>query len=519
MNQIGNILRKDIKQLRLEILASLAVLALFDWVEPIGWAESVEYQRFTIVASLLAALVCASWGILILRVVQTERLAGLNQFWTTRPYEWPKLLAAKCLFLLLFLYLPITLSQMLLLHLGGFAITPNAPLILVDLVLLTSLLVLPVLCVALVTTSFGQAALVMLGTAAGLLVLVSLASAGTAGSAFRRGDLQPRFLAPLEIGIAIALLVAAMLQQYSRRKTRDTLVLFGVMVVAVVLPQIVLPGRSVAVTGFAAPSGNAPVAIAFDPNPKRWFGKPVTPGPRDTIVLRVPLAFSGTPSGTSFDSEGERIHLKGTDGYVWESAWQQGDGIFMQYILRQHLREDDGPFTDISIPKPVWERLGGGQVSIGVEFAVAQLQDMPPYKSTLTTDDDHVPGLGYCRLDLGFPNLRCRTVFGEPPYFNIDTYWSGGDRPEMCEPQPTNLAPASASVGRVMPGMVPFTVAVSPVHMNEVGIFDQDNPAKRGRLCPGTPITYAGKQVVRRLQLTMPETTIALKDYVRSRSR
>jgi hypothetical protein len=513
MNQIGNILRKDIRQLRLEILASLAVLALFDWFEPNGWAESLEYERFTPVARLFAWLVCASWGILILRVVQAERLAGLNQFWTTRPYEWPKLLAAKCLFLLMFLYLPLTLSQMLLLHLGGFAVAPNVPLILVDLVLLTSLLVLPVLCVALVTTSFGQAALVMLGTAAAWTALAFVSS--VAGGARGNVDLQPRFLGPLQIGIALALLAAAMLRQYSRRATRDTLVLFAAMVVVVVLLQTVLPGRPVAVTGFAPVSGDVPVAIAFDPDPKRTFGRPVSANPRHTIMLRVPLALSGAASWTSFDAEGEKVHLKGADGYVWDSPWEVGAGI-----LRRNLgSEKDGPYAAISIPRPVWQRLGGGKVSIGMDFAFAELQDMPPYRSTLTTEDDSVPGLGDCRLDVGFPMLRCRTVFGEPQYFTIDTFWSSGESPEMCEPSPKNLVPVSGSIGRVMPGMVPFIVTVSPVQINNANIYDFGNPAKRGRLCPGTPVTYGGKRVMRRLQLKMPEATIALKDYVRSRDQ
>jgi len=172
----------------------------------------------------------------------------------------------------------------------------------------------------------------------------------------------------------------------------------------------------------------------------------------------------------------------------------------------------------IAVPKPVWERLKGAEVSIGVELAVAQLEDMPPCHSTLTMDDDRVPGLGYCRLETDFPAIRCRTVFGEPPYFTINTVGSGKS-PDVCDAEPKNLVRAAGSFGRVMPGMVPFIVAVSPVHMNTVWNIDNTtgNPASRVWLCPGAAVTYVGKRVVRRLQLRMPEATIALKDHVRSR--
>ncbi len=66
-----------------------------------------------------------SWIFLTLRVVQGESLVGDQQWWTTKPYEWWKLLLAKELFLLVFVSLPLFLVQLFFLHHAGFSIFSN----------------------------------------------------------------------------------------------------------------------------------------------------------------------------------------------------------------------------------------------------------------------------------------------------------------------------------------------------------------------------------------------------------
>jgi hypothetical protein len=126
MNQILHIFRKDVRHHWLEICAALAALALYAWHEPALWAPqqgySIGFQTF--VWSLLPALVPIAWCFLIVRVVQGESLVGDRQFWITRPYEWQKLLAAKFLFVLAFVNLPLFIADLILLQRAGF---PPAP--------------------------------------------------------------------------------------------------------------------------------------------------------------------------------------------------------------------------------------------------------------------------------------------------------------------------------------------------------------------------------------------------------
>ena len=121
MNQIVNIFRKDVRHLRLELLASWALMLLLDLLIPKSWVGFQPGDRPPAVAvQVLTLLLFASWVVLIMRLVHGERLAGLNQFWTTRPYVWTSLLTEKAVFVLLFVYAPMLLSQIFLLYRGLF---------------------------------------------------------------------------------------------------------------------------------------------------------------------------------------------------------------------------------------------------------------------------------------------------------------------------------------------------------------------------------------------------------------
>ena len=83
------------------------------------------------------ALVPVSWWLLISRAVHAEALVGDRQFWITRPYEWKSLLAAKLLFLAIYIYASILLAQCALLRAAGFHPLSYMPGLLYNLLLLT----------------------------------------------------------------------------------------------------------------------------------------------------------------------------------------------------------------------------------------------------------------------------------------------------------------------------------------------------------------------------------------------
>jgi len=493
MSHIVRIFRKDVRQLRLEVLASLSVMVLFDIFEPRSWNDFVVTTVEGMASMAFAILLCIAWVILIIRLIQTDRLPGLNQFWTTRPLEWWKLLAAKGLFLLAFLYAPLMLSQMVLLHLGGFAVAPNLPLILLDMVLLSAVLVLPLTSLAAVTSSFGQTVLALLGT----LVLLVVFVAGMLGR-----NLEPRFLASLQLGIVVAILSSAVVYQYRWRATRNTIVLCAVTVCLLIFTQGLLPGSSLSVEGYDRSAQGAPVSIAIDSSPQPGgyafnSGKPSIP----TIILQVPLVVPSIAPGTSFSLEGQKIHLEGTDGYVWESHWENATMVLSQDIFGG----SDRPYTVIAIPRRVYDRLGGGTVRVHMEFAVAQLQEIPAFQTVVSAERVMVPGLGSCAFNEEWGTIGCRSVFGQPTNFAVSTFRARG----RCEASPSNL-PSHGQIGHESTRESRMTFGISPVTVS--GVKFESQVQAWGPLCAGTPVSYVGKRFERRLQLQTPTATISLKN-------
>src|SRR5512146_3310756 len=101
MKQILHIFSKDVRRLWIEILLLVAAAALFAWVVPKGWRSGDLYviNPFEGISRVVYLVLPLSWCLIIGRLIHGETLVGDRQFWLTRPYEWPNLLAAKVIFI------------------------------------------------------------------------------------------------------------------------------------------------------------------------------------------------------------------------------------------------------------------------------------------------------------------------------------------------------------------------------------------------------------------------------------
>src|SRR5205807_2024067 len=59
------------------------------------------------------------------RVIHAEPIPGDRQFWVTRPYRWQSLLAAKMMFIVAFVHIPLAFSQMVIVGRAGFPVAAN----------------------------------------------------------------------------------------------------------------------------------------------------------------------------------------------------------------------------------------------------------------------------------------------------------------------------------------------------------------------------------------------------------
>src|SRR6266536_3025901 len=105
MRQALHIFGKDVRYLWREICLVLGLAAIFAWTNP--WWMTI--------------LLLAAMSYLIARLIHAEAIPGDRQFWITRPYRWKSLLAAKLLFMLTFVNLPILLAQFGIVAAGGFS--------------------------------------------------------------------------------------------------------------------------------------------------------------------------------------------------------------------------------------------------------------------------------------------------------------------------------------------------------------------------------------------------------------
>jgi hypothetical protein len=498
MNQSINILRKDAYLLWPEITISIVLLALFTVIEPKGWVVGPPMLlSMAALANVLTLALCMSWAVMMISLIQAERLVGLNQFWTTRPYEWPKLIAAKCYFLLALLYLPLVVSQAILLHLAGIPVPESIPAMLHNLLLLTIALVLPICCAAAITRSIGQALLALLAFGA------MLAGIEFYATSFR--TLAPHALVSTQIGIAAVLLIAALANQYRYRATARSLFILTLAPALIVLLQAVLPGTPLAVQGYATPGARSPIAVQFDMDPQRATGSPLSSAPNARPLLHLPLLVSGVASDSSIGLDGHKLTLVGADGYRWQTPWLAESGMIGRGSGDAARSSAVTAYSEFEVPREVYARLAGGPVLVRIAFAVVPFGDQPATHSTLSVAENAVPGLGSCALDESYSYLSCRSAFHQPPNFIIQTERRLGP----CKDEAARTEPATGEMGDSRAPALPH---ISPVVVNSVRL----STLRPGFLCPGLPIDYVERRMAGRVKVETPAASLDLKRYVGS---
>lgn len=216
MRQALHIFRKDVRHFRWEVgitLAALLIATILTARLAVTLVAGGDLIPRAVRSQLSSLLVPVMWWYLIARLVHDERIPGDRQFWVTRPYRWPSLLAAKALFLLVFVHLPLLAADIYIVESFGFSLPEQLPAILFRQFLLAFAFEIPVAGIAAVTTNITQFLLVQLG------LLFALACAGILG-------LMPyglRSLAWVRDDSVVALLSTAALTivvwQYATRRT------------------------------------------------------------------------------------------------------------------------------------------------------------------------------------------------------------------------------------------------------------------------------------------------------------
>lgn len=510
MKQIPHILAKDARHLRIEILLSVAVTVAFALACPASWRAAIEMHSYTsgatysvfgaqILVPILELLVPASWWLLISNLIHGERLVGDRQFWLTRPYEWKKLLAAKLLFLLVFLYLPLLIAQCWLLSVAGFSPLSYVPGLLFNLCLISGFLVLPLIAIAAITSNFARMTLVILGVLLSIVALLAMTY---------RINLATMTL-PWEAGVDVALLVglcgAAIAWQYSTRKTRASILLLVAIPVLCfglgefIVPSQVLVDRSYPLSDSVA---GAPAQFSYSPSAINNPAISAARLPRE-VSIQIPLDVSGIASGSVVMPDAIRTTVETAGGFRWSSDWQH---IFVRKIAP----DDKTEHVSFDMPLAVYDRLKSTPLTVHITLALAQAQAGWVTSVSLPAGSFSVPDFGVCspqaeRTDPGeIGGISCLSALREPHLTQIELV--AHNKFSTCDAAQPNSGVRNVTwQGSLDSWPAQFGLA-SVKFPYGIGPMSADYAGDAGsylHLCRGTPITFTRYDVSRRAQVAV----------------
>lgn len=519
MKQIFAIFLKDARRLWPEILASLAMVAALVYSYPHGWrsasyGHAVSFRPLGLFshttdlwASWLLVLVPVSWLILIARMVHTEKLVGNTQFWLTRPYEWPKFLAAKLLFLACFLYVPFVLAQCMLLYEAGFQPFSYMAGLHLNLLYVTFILVLPFLAISTLTPSFGKLTLVLLGIilfiAAITIAYSALPSDLTFGGASRLSGMLSAALFTGGCG-------AVVLVQYARRRTHLAWLLIGATALLLAIVALVDPDRWLMGSYYPVYASNngVPLQLGLLNNSQ---AQPSVSGAAEKgdVVVTLPIQILGIPDNDTVVPVALKASIQSSSGARWQSQWQS------TYNGRLLPGASD-TLVYFRMRRAVYDQFKSTSITLSLAVAVDEAKATTSNQLSLQVADFSVPGVGICRLppQIGFfPGfINCRSAMRLPPLTYVTGRWVEGDCPARPADDGTILG--SGWVGTLDDDPAQFgitSVWQSTVSLTNSGYehrYDEKKPQRH--LCPGSKLTFTSYRQVSSEQLNLTLTDFRL---------
>jgi hypothetical protein len=266
-----------------------------------------------ILLQLLAPLAC--W-FLAVTLIHEERLIGDEQYWLTRPYSWKDLVAAKALFLVVFVNAPLFLCQFAAVAAAGLSPWEWLSALLWRQVFFSIFFIMPAVALGAVTRNLGQVVLT------GVVIL-------TAGQALS-GNQFPDwggFDWIRDCGAALVMAVgtaAAVVLQYTRRRTALARgMVAGTLVLAAATAYAPVWGGAFAIQKLFFPGrlGGLP-HLSFDES--RAGVHPMSYGrfssDPDGVRLEIPLRVDNVLPGARLGADWTSVGIDGPNG-AWRSGW------------------------------------------------------------------------------------------------------------------------------------------------------------------------------------------------------
>ena len=491
-----HIFRKDLLHLWPETLVVVLLFVAFAWTASSAWLHTQAAIASTLLGGFLKIfLMPVSWLVVITRLIQDESLVGDRQFWTSRPYHWAKLLAAKLLYLFVFLYVPFFLMQVFLLKHAGLYPTLALPALLKNLLLLTVIIVIPLAAIAAVTSTFAR----MLLTTVGAIIYLLIVSLGVVYLLLRR--MPPPGLEYFLYGFIILLPFAVLVYQYATRKThiaRIVLALTPLLIVALLLliPATALIHRAYPLSTTGAQLAPLPDALLPRTTPT---GRLRIEG--GLVQVALPFAVSGIDRESNLLIKGLQLTIDAPN-YHWSSPYQNDAGNELNAF-------NPATILPVILPAAVFQRVHDTPADVHLSLAVAGLKAEQPSTWKATLLPFSVPGHGVCSYSAEEPDAPpvCRYPLQVPTVNLVGADLTSGS----CADTSTPKVPSRANLAPRLPSALDFDPVISiPLDLRNAS----GAPQQPLFLCPGTPLHFieAKPSGQNRLEVTLKQ--ILLDRYV-----
>jgi hypothetical protein len=486
-----HIFRKDVLHLWPETAVVLLLFLAFIWAAPSHWAGSEYATIIGILAFFLKAfLMPISWLVVISRLIQDESLVGDRQFWTSRPYHWPSLVAAKTLYLLVFLYLPFLLMQVFLLKHAGLFPTTVIPALLHNLLLLTVIVVVPIAAISAVTSTFPRA-LISFIVAVVYLIVIGLLIVWMVFT-----HMPPPGIDDAAIYLFVLLPLGALVFQYATRRTAISRAIL-IATPALIALIFLIPG---------APLIKHFYPLASDPKlgqlPDEFAPKAPREGNLAVMAGRVQLGLPITVEGGDHEAN---YAIEGVDttvaalGVHYTSGFKTGEGTSLSAGI---------PFSlvPIVLPIDVFNQAGHVPADVHLALAIHQFKVDKPSTWKATAQPFSVPGNGVCSFSKDNPDAppTCVYPFKQPQFSAVSASLSAS----CSDPNaPKTIEQADLS-GKV--NFLDFDPVIStPMNFQS----RQQQPGASYVLCPGTPLTFLGAHDAGKSRLDVDLKQLILANY------
>jgi hypothetical protein len=511
MRQVLNIFVKDVRHYWRECAASIALVAVFGWNEMRGWLHDEVFgaaigigglfsSRF--LSGLVVVLVPVAWSLVVVRVIQGESLVGDRQFWVTRPYEWKKLLAAKVLFGLMFVNLPLLVLDVFLLAKAGFRPTNYIVGLFWMQLMIALYFMLPVAALATVTATIVQMLLALL-----IIVLygigMGILSDQIPSSSF--SDPADSLTAALFFGVCLAVVW----MQYARRKTNKSRLLIAGLAGVCVLILVATPYRTLVAREF--PQLNLeqerPFQLALLPAEKADLETAPQKEEEKEVEIRLPLSVSGLGAESIAAIDGFMVDLEAQDGLHWNSGWKSpGLSLFP---------DQKSTRIDVTLKRSAFERLRSSPVRLRLSIAFTLFHDTNRREFVTPAGVFIMKDVGLCSTE----SIYSRGIHCLAPLRRPKSLLLSADMSMSTCPVPEGESPAThGEIARDWTrgsGSEPAEFGISPLKTVDLYLTDWNGAASRRStgICPGTPFVLSNPEPVGRNQFALQIDGLRLSDY------